>query len=476
VKFNEEHGRAYLAKLRSLGIETRSIVVMQKGSLAFSHTAKPFSLEFVHPLYSVTKSFTSVAVGMLKKEGKLGLDEPWIAWFPEYKGAVVDHLFLEVSIRHLLTMTLGQDREPYVHNDDDWAMGVIGKEFAHKPGTVFFYNSMCSHLLSMLVQRVSGQKLSAFLSQRLFEPLGIKRWWWEEDRHGHNVGGYGLHLSTIDLARFGQCLLDGGYWKGKEVIPTAWVEDATRLQMQTQPFYPAESTEDRNGYGYQFWMCAGGGFRCSGLFGQLCYVRPKDSLVVSCSSSTSGSKALMDPLYEVLDDGRGMNGMLPTIDLTSLPLVDGAAHAGVSERRLVGRHHCLRNFGNFETVELKFFNTESPCACLTLTRDKQAFKVKAGYGRWLGNTTGSAFVGELFPFATHSAEEGIRPSWAAAETFACYGWTSPTTLEFSLRELDSTRRTFIRISVDGTYAVCELWAEGVFGGLSPTKYMMAAKL
>ena len=127
MKFDEEHGRAYLAKLRSLGIETRSIVVMQKGSLAFSHTAKPFSLEFVHPLYSVTKSFTSVAVGMLKKEGKLGLDEPWIACVPVYKGTGDDHLFLDVSRRQWLTITLDQDQEPCVRNDDGWGMGVVGK-------------------------------------------------------------------------------------------------------------------------------------------------------------------------------------------------------------------------------------------------------------------------------------------------------------------------------------------------------------
>ena len=73
----------------------------------------------------------------------------------------------------------------------------------------------------MLVQRVSGQRLADFLSKRLFEPLGIRRWWWEEDRRGHSTGGFGLHLSTPDLARFGQCLLDGGTWEGRRVIPAA---------------------------------------------------------------------------------------------------------------------------------------------------------------------------------------------------------------------------------------------------------------
>ena len=115
-------------------------------------------------------------------------------------------------------------------------MEVLHREFDWKPGEVFHYDSLCSHLLSMLVQRISGTKESDYLAERLFTPLGIRNWWWEEDQAGHTTGGFGLHLSTPDLAKFGQCLLDGGKWRGEQIIPAEWVAEATKIQMETSPF------------------------------------------------------------------------------------------------------------------------------------------------------------------------------------------------------------------------------------------------
>lgn len=73
-------------------------------------------------------------------------------------------------------------------------------------------------------------------------------------------------------------------------------------------------------------------------------------------------------------------------------------------------------------------------------------------------------------------ERDAPPSWDVPATFASYGWTSPTTLVISVRELDATRRTFVRMSVDGRYALCELWAEGMLGGMEPMRYTMAAEV
>lgn len=476
-KFDIDLGLAYLARLRELGVETRSVVVMQGGDVVFEHATHPFSLDHVHPLYSVTKSFTSVAVGMLVDEGRVDVGRPWISWFPEYEIAVADERFLDVTVRDLLTMTLGQDGEPYVRGEDDWALGVVGKELAHEPGTVFCYNSMCSHLLSMLVQRVSGQRLAGFLSARLFEPLGIRRWWWEEDRRGYSTGGFGLHLSTPDLARFGQCLLDGGTWEGRRIIPSAWVAEATSPQVQTRPFLPADATEDCNGYGYQFWMCAGGGFRCSGLFGQLCYVRAEDALVVAVSGSTTGSKALLGPLYEVLEGRHSVRGVSDS-RLDTLPVVDGAAHALASEKRLEGRHRCLDNPGGFDAFELHVDDgrVAGPQVRLTFERGGDCFQVDAANGSWLRAHAEQRSVGELFSFATHEVERDVPPAWDVSAAFASYGWTSPTTLVVFVRELDATRRTFIRVSVDGRYALCELWVEGMLTGIEPMRYAMAAEV
>ena len=238
-------GETCLAAWRSAGVEVRSVVVRQDGKVVFEHAAAPFALEHVHPLYSVTKSFTSVAVGMLVNERRLSLADRWISYFPEYEGEIADERFRNVTVRNLLTMTMGQESDlSYIGAEDDWAHEVLHREFDWKPGEVFHYDSLCSHLLSMLVQRISGVKESDYLAERLFTPLGIRSWWWEEDQAGHTTGGFGLHLSTPDLAKFGQCLLDGGKWRGEQIIPAEWVAEATKIQMETSPFYPSEATED----------------------------------------------------------------------------------------------------------------------------------------------------------------------------------------------------------------------------------------
>lgn len=474
VRFDSKMGAACLAAWRSAGVEVRSVVVRQGGEVVFEHAAAPFPLEHVHPLYSVTKSFTSVAVGMLVDEGRLSLADRWISYFPEYDGEVADRRFRDVTVRNLLTMTMGQGSDlSYIGTQDDWALEVLHREFDWMPGEVFHYDSLCSHLLSMLVQRISGQKESEFLAERLFAPLGIKRWWWEEDQAGHTTGGFGLHLSTPDLAKFGQCLVDGGKWRGEQVIPMEWVAEATKLQVETKPFYPPEATEDSNGYGYQFWMCRRGGFRCSGLFGQLCYVRPDDDLVIACSSSTTGSKALLDPLYGVLfGEAEGRDAMADKLGVDQIPTPEGLAFGGsLSMERLAGFHPCVA--GGFEGIDVRFDGNE---LSLHLLRDGRSYGVRAGHKTWVGQSGDGAGIGDLFPFVTHDAEKDDAPAWDNRELFASYAWTSPATLRIETRELDYTRRCFIDVQVGGLYAVCRARVEGMYCFPAPSELAAVAKL
>ena len=371
-------------------------------------------------------------------------------------------------------MTMGQESDlSYIGVGDDWAHEVLHREFDWKPGEVFHYDSLCSHLLSMLVQRISGMKESDYLAERLFTPLGIRNWWWEEDQAGHTTGGFGLHLSTPDLAKFGQCLMDGGKWRGEQIIPAEWVAEATKIQMETSPFYPSEATEDSNGYGYQFWMCRRGGFRCSGLFGQLCYIRPTDGLVIACSSSTTGSKALLDPLYEVLFKESSVRETLASErDFDSIPMPVGLASGGrLSSLRLEGIHHCI--FGDFEEIDIRFHENELD---LSLLRDGREYGVRAGYKSWVCKLGDGAGVGDLFPFVTHEAERDDAPAWDVRKLFAAYAWTSPTNLQIETRELDYTRRCFIDVRIGGIYAVCRVRVEGMCCFPAPSELTAILKL
>ena len=105
---------------------------------------------------------------------------------------------------------------------------------------------MCSHLLSVMVQDLTGQKVVDFLGKRLFEPLGITNYYWEEDLLGHNTGGFGLHLATQDLAKYGLCLLHHGVYNGQQVIPESWVTVATAKQVENASEYPVARRTDRD--------------------------------------------------------------------------------------------------------------------------------------------------------------------------------------------------------------------------------------
>lgn len=476
--FDDACGRKYLALLRQEGVQLRTLVVRQAGRVVFQHSARPFSPELPHPLYSVTKSFTSCAVGLLVEDGLIDIDRPWISWFPEYREFVVDERFLRASARNLLTMTLGQDGEPYLVGSDDWVRAVVGKDLAHEPGEAFFYNSLCSHLLALLVRRVSGRDESELLQERLFGPLGCGRWWWEKDSRGNSVGGFGLHLSTPDLARFGQCLLDGGVWEGQRVLPERWVAEATHKQVETRAAYAPEATEDRNGYGYQFWMCAGGGFRAAGLWGQICYVLPKEQLVVAASSSTNGSKSLLDPLYQVLwrtssDKGASLADA-GAYGFDALPVLEGSATAPHAER-VLGRHACDENRFGFGSIDLRMVTSADGDRVLRLCLERvgKSHVLVAGHGWWAPTCAGERGMGELFPFATESAQIVERPDDIAHVTYGCYAWMSPSTLALRSVELDSTRRCNVVMRLDGNHVLCELSVTNMLCGTNPTTYYLS---
>ncbi len=144
--------------------------------------------------------------------------------------------------------------------------------------------------------------MAQYLDEKLFSKLGISNFYWEEDGMGRNTGGWGLHISTEDMARFGQFLLDNGTVDGASLLSENWIQMATSFQIETAPDYPLSKTENRNGYGYQFWLCSHDAYRASGLYGQLCMVQPVNGLVLSVTSAaginlTSFIMALMSLIY-----------------------------------------------------------------------------------------------------------------------------------------------------------------------------------
>ena len=285
--------KEYLKDAEKQKLNIKSVMVLQHGKVLFEKWLDDGAPHIPHVLNSVSKTFTSAAVGLAINEGLLSLDDKLVSFFPDDLPESPSENLKKVTIRDLLTMNCGHDSEPSGDNGDTWVKSFLSWPVEHEPGTYYCYNSRGTYMLSAIVQKVTGQKIVDYLQPRLFDPLHIRRPRWDESPQGINCGGWGLYLTTEDLAKMGQLLLQKGQWKGKQVLPEEYVTEATRAQVPCQPSWiradkvaesglTPENSDWVLGYGYQVWRCRHNAYRADGAGGQYIIVIPdKDAVVVN---------------------------------------------------------------------------------------------------------------------------------------------------------------------------------------------------
>ena len=188
-----------------------------------------------------------------------------LKFFPDKAPEQPSKNLKEMRVRDLLCMSTGHEAEPKMPPDGDWVKTFLAHPVPFKPGTHFRYNTPATFMQSAIVQKVTGQTVLEYLKPKLFDPLGIASPEWGANPQGITLGGYGLAARTEDIAKFGQLYLQKGQWQGKQLVPAAWVAQATARQ--TSNGSNPKSDWDQ-GYGYQFWRCRNGAFRGDGAKGQ----------------------------------------------------------------------------------------------------------------------------------------------------------------------------------------------------------------
>jgi CubicO group peptidase (beta-lactamase class C family) len=274
-----------------------SFMLVRHGNVVAEGWWSPYEAEAPHSLYSLSKSFTSTAVGLAVAEGKLSVDDEVIKFFPNDVPAEPSNNLKAMRVSDLLRMSTGQQGEPPRTPDRSWTKSFLEHPVPFKPGTHFLYNTSATYMLSAIVQQATGQTVLDYLRPRLFEPLGIERPTWEASPQGVTVGGYGLNIRTEDIARFGQLFLQKGKWQGKQLVPEAWVEAATARQ--TSNGSNPKSDWDQ-GYGYQFWRSRHGAYRGDGAFGQFCIVLPEQDAVVAITSGVRDMQSVLNLVWDKL--------------------------------------------------------------------------------------------------------------------------------------------------------------------------------
>ena len=296
---------AFLDGIEKQKLEFHGLTLVRHGKVIAEGWWKPYGPGINHTLYSLSKSFTSTAVGLAVAEGKVKLGDRVVSFFPDEAPKDGGGKLAAVTVRDLLMMAVGHEKDPTFSmvTHGDWVRAFLEVPVTRDPGTHFVYNSGATYLAGAIVQKVTGQKVVDFLTPRLFEPLGIAGMTWETCPRGFNTGGWGLSVPTGAIAKFAQLLLQQGKWQGRQLVPAEWIEDATRFHIQ-QPIPPAGLPKERNdwlqGYGYQFWRCRNNAFRGDGAFGQLAVVMPGQDMVLAVNAETNSMQGQLDLIWEHL--------------------------------------------------------------------------------------------------------------------------------------------------------------------------------
>ncbi|WP_460663922.1 serine hydrolase domain-containing protein [Kribbella swartbergensis] len=291
---------AFVAALDTSDQEIQTVMLLRHGHVVLEEAWSPYRLTDPHLLFSVSKSFTSTAVGLAIEDGLLSLDDTVVSFFTadELPETISDNL-AAMTVRHLLTMTTGHGKDTVeaLSRDRRMVKVFLGLDVEHEPGTVFVYNSGATYMLSAILQRLTGQRLLDYLRPRLFEPLGITEATWQVSAEGITVGGWGLSINTESLARFGQLLLQRGVWEGKQLVPAEWIEAATSKQV---PNDNQENPDWQQGYGFQFWRGRHNTYRGDGAFGQFCLIFPEYDAALIVTSATQNMQAVLDTVWDHL--------------------------------------------------------------------------------------------------------------------------------------------------------------------------------
>ena len=280
-------------------------VIVRHGKVIAEGSWKPFdTLNETHMLYSHSKSFTSSAIGLLADRGKIDLDERIVDIFSNEVPAKVSENLAQLRVRDLLTMNVGK-KDHLLRDGGDWVKEFLSKDFFRKPGTGFKYDSDATYMLAAIVEKKSGMKMMDYLQKNMFDQIGITKAWTTYSPQGIPCGGWGMNMTTRELARFGQLYLNRGDWDGKRVLSSDWVSLATTRQtwsgwQNVGVKALGEGTDWEQGYGFQFWRCRHGAYRADGAGGQYTVVIPEKDMVVSAHAGLGDFPKELDLIWDNL--------------------------------------------------------------------------------------------------------------------------------------------------------------------------------
>lgn len=420
-----------IKQLEDFHIPMHSLLVMRHGKLVLEAYYKPYTADTLHRMYSITKSFSSLGIGLLEADGKLSLKDPICDYFPEYVTEETHPWVREMTIEHLLMMSTCHDMTAYkkTSTTENWVESFFKKEPTHRPGTVFMYDTSASHTLCALVEKLTGMDVLDFLKERFLRQIGVgEDTYILKDPFGVSMGGTGLMLRPEELLRVGMLLMNHGkdpshYGEAdaKQIYPADYIERATAFHTSTT----VNSLREK-GYGYQFWRIPREGYACLGMGGQalLCY--PKEDMICVITADTQNVPGASDLIYPILERTlfAGINqeaGPLPEDPTAekrleevcrnlSIPVLPQFWNGETVEQQVNGKlyHVEQRNGYPFTQFSVVF---EGDGGVLYYTIDYNTYRLPFGFGK---------LAESLFP--AYDQKCAASASWVSSDTLYICSW------------------------------------------------------
>lgn len=345
--------KRYMDSLERQEIALHSLLVMRHGYLVYEGYGYPYTRETNHRMYSISKSFTSLAIGILASEGRISLDDHIVDYFRDKCPETIPKYLAHTTIRHMLMMSACHRDTTYrMVNDDDYTRTFFTVEPDHEPGTVFLYDTSASQTLGALVERLTGMEILDFLRTRFLDEIGFSKGAWAiKDPSGVSLGGSGFMCTPMDVLRVMVAITDPSFKYHDYVV------EATSAQISNALAMVDTLSALRHGYGYYFWRGERNSFYMYGMGGQLAIHLPNEDMIVITTGWANEISGHMEPFIDgimemaasAVDHAIEDSGESLSTELDSTPYLRSEP---IPERRIKGTFCFDENVTGIEEIEV----------------------------------------------------------------------------------------------------------------------------
>ena len=292
---------AILEGYRKAGLSMHGMVVMRHGEVVAEAYAEPFDADTLHRMYSVSKSFVSLAIGALEADGLISINDTIDKYFPDYVNENTDPRIAKTKIVDLLRMA-SPFRKGSTYNgktDMNWTATFFTAPVGKEPGTEYLYDTSATYILDVIVERVTGKPFLEYLKDKALREIGFSEdAWCVKAPEGYSWGGSGVMCTPRDLAAVANLVMNKGVYNGKQLLPADYLEQATKKQIETAAV-EGNSEYYGSGYGYQIWINPYG-FSFMGMGNQHAYCIPELDLVFVCTADNQGNSSATGTIYNLM--------------------------------------------------------------------------------------------------------------------------------------------------------------------------------